>query len=229
MPYLVIEDFRLGLDRRRSIITAPAGSLWVGDNCHITSGGEVEKRLAFVTDAPLPVGTVGLAVVNGVPTVFGHNATPSGIPAGYQYQRLQHPTAGTALTRILDWDVYNGLLYVVGLFADGSIFHFYDGARVTDWFDGRARASFQITGGSASAGVNRITSVRVNGVEVLGTAVDWATSNDATATAVAAQINSFVSSPEYTAVAVGAVVNIIAAGPARQRTGGRSRSPRPAT
>ena len=74
-----------------------------------------------------------------------------------------------------------------------------------------ATGSFTITGGTASAGVNKINAVLVNGVDVLGTAVDWATSHAATATAVAAQITSNTSTPNYSAVAVGAVVTITAA------------------
>jgi hypothetical protein len=75
----------------------------------------------------------------------------------------------------------------------------------------RATGSFQITGGTLSAGVNRITSVRVNGVEILNVAVDWGTSNSATASAVATQINAFNSTPEYTATFNGSTVVISAA------------------
>lgn len=59
--------------------------------------------------------------------------------------------------------------------------------------------SFIVTGGTASAGVNTITSVKVDGVEVLGAPVDWVTSNSATMTAIASQINTFTSSVEYVA------------------------------
>jgi hypothetical protein len=41
----------------------------------------------------------------------------------------------------------------------------------------------------------RITGITINGVQALGANVDWATSNSATATAIAAQINSFGSTP----------------------------------
>ncbi len=68
--------------------------------------------------------------------------------------------------------------------------------------------SFRITGGTASAGVNKITSITVNGVEIMDTDVDWTTSHAATAAAVAAQINTKTSSPEYGAVAIGDEVRI---------------------
>jgi len=73
-----------------------------------------------------------------------------------------------------------------------------------------AEGDFRINGGTLGAGVNMITSVTINGVNILGASVDH-TGNDATtATAVAAQINSFVSVPNYTAVAVGDEVTITA-------------------
>lgn len=75
----------------------------------------------------------------------------------------------------------------------------------------RARGSFQITGGSYSPGTNRVTEVLVNGVDILGAPVDWATSNAATAAAVAAQATLYASSPEYAVTAVGAEVRITAA------------------
>lgn len=71
-----------------------------------------------------------------------------------------------------------------------------------------AQGSFDITGGILDPGVDRITSVTVNGVNILGAAVDHTGNDNTTATAVAAQINAFTSSPNYTAVAVGNQVNI---------------------
>ena len=48
MPYFTITDFAAGLDLRRSSLTAPAGTLRTLINAHITPGGEIEKRMAFV-------------------------------------------------------------------------------------------------------------------------------------------------------------------------------------
>jgi len=74
----------------------------------------------------------------------------------------------------------------------------------------RAVGSFNITGGTASPGVNKLNSVTVNGVEVLGVAVNWSTSNVVTAEAVAAQISVFAS-PDYSATAAAGKVTITAA------------------
>jgi hypothetical protein len=75
----------------------------------------------------------------------------------------------------------------------------------------RATGSVEITGGTFDAGVNKISSVTVDGVELLGVSVDWISSNNATATALAAEINNGTSTHEYTASAVSAVVTIKAA------------------
>lgn len=218
--------------------------------------------------------------------MFGHAATPVGIPAGVNYQRLQPPDAAT-LTKVLVAENFNGKIYAIAEFSDGDVFHFYDGARVTTWdtvassvannngvasslqtkidtdpavsatvlgsvititaavagttftiaqstanggtnpdqsitlletvanvsavAEVLATTSFAVTGGTASAGVNKVSSITVDGVDVLGAAVDWVTSNSQTATNIAAQINTYTSSPNYSASANGNVVTISAA------------------
>lgn len=207
------------------------GVLIRANNGHITRGGEFEQRAAFVPTYTLPAGTTGMFYTTAGIVVFGSIAPPT-MPSGVAYQRLQHADGTTALVRVLSADLYAGKIYAVGEFADGAIFHFYDGVRVTDWYDGRARTTFQITAGSVTAATaskgsftitggtsgagNEITSVTIDGVEVLGTPVAHTGNNASTATAVAAQINSFASSPDYTATAAGAIITISAAvtGPA---------------
>jgi hypothetical protein len=208
--YAVIDDFRLGQDNRRTKVTAKSGTLWALTNGFINRGGEIEKRKAMVAKYALPAGdTFGAAAAANVLYAFGSDASPT-MPAGVTYQRLQHPSA-LDMTDVLQVESFNGLLYVVAEFSDASIHHFYNGTRVTDWYDGRARGHFEVTGGTLSAGVNKFTSIKVNGVEVLNTAVDHTGLNNTTATAIAAQINSYASVPEYTASAIGSVVYILAA------------------
>ena len=196
-------------------------------NGHITSGGEFEKRAAFVPAYTLPSGTLGMFYNSIGIYVFGSDPAPT-LPSGVSYQRLQHSDTVTALDEVLCAELYAGKIYAVGLFADGTIFHFYDGSRVTDWFDGRARASFdvtggfvtpavaaagsfQVTGGTLSAGVNKITDIKINGVSIINAAVDHTGDNSTTAAALASAITSFSSSPDYTATSNGPTVNIVAA------------------
>lgn len=204
MGQIWIKEFTGGLDVRRLPETTPGGVLVRGADGHITRGGEFEKRAAFVKAYDLPEGTVGLARTRTTLTVFG-SAASAALPTGVEYQRLQHPT-GATLTEVLSYDLYDGKLYVVARFADGSIHHFYGGVRVEDWFDGRARTSFRVTGGT---GTSTLDMIYVAGVPAITAPVTWTTSNEATATAVAAAIEADPSTPEYSAYATGDEVFII--------------------
>jgi hypothetical protein len=206
MGTIWIKELTGGLDVRRLPETTPGGVLMKASDGHITRGGEFEKRAAFVSAYTLPANTVGFAHTNSGLVVFGHVASPA-MPSGVTYQRLQHPDTVTALTDVISYDLFDKKIYAVGLFADGSIHHFYDGTRVADWFDGRARASFRVVGGTGSS---QLTDLKVNGVTIIGATVTWATSNENTAALIAAEITSDTSSPEYTATSVGDTVNIVA-------------------
>jgi len=132
VSYLVIDDFKLGMDRRRARVAGQLGALWTGVNGHITRGGDFERRKKFVNKHHLPVGTFGLAAVNNRLYTFGSIPEPSGMPAAIRYQRLTHP--GTSdMREVLDWTSFDGKLYVVAEYEDGSIYHFYNGSRVTAW------------------------------------------------------------------------------------------------
>jgi hypothetical protein len=188
--------------------TTAGGVLMRANNGHISRGGEFEKRAKFTPEFALPAGTVGMAAGATSVYVFGSGTTPVGLPAGITYQRLQHSDGVTALTEILSYDLYASKIYAVGRFADGTIFHFYDGVRVTNWYDGRARATFAVTGGIITSTLDALT---VNGVSIISGPITWTTSNENTASLIAADINSTTTSPDYTATAVGANVNILAA------------------
>ena len=59
MSYQVITDFRQGLDARKYKLALPPGTLLECDNAHITPGGEIEKRKAFVP-VTLPAAYTGI-------------------------------------------------------------------------------------------------------------------------------------------------------------------------
>ncbi len=73
-----------------------------------------------------------------------------------------------------------------------------------------ATGTVTVTAGTSSPGTNKVTAINVNSIDVLGASIDWTTSDANTATLLAAQINTFASTPEYTAAASGAVVTITA-------------------
>lgn len=148
MPYILVEDFRGGLDKRRPAIAAVPGTLQKAVNVHVSRGGDLEKRKAFVSHATIPAGTFGFASAAGNLYVFGSGTDP-GVPAGITYQRLQHPD-GFAMSAIRSWSVYSGKLYVLAEYSNGDVLHFYDGAIVSDWIDGVVRASFTNNDGTAA-------------------------------------------------------------------------------
>lgn len=227
MAYLVIEDFRGGLDARRSYVTSVPGTLIELKNAHINRGGEIEKRLAFKKITTLPSNTVGLAATSNQVVVFGSAALADvtfaiDTPPNISYQRLEHPS-GLALAELIDAKYFNNRIYAIGRFSDGSIYHFYDGLRVADFTDGRARCSFNVTGGTAGGGTavgsftitggtidpaDRITFIRVNGQPINAAPINHTGNNVTTATAVAAAINAYTTTPNYTASASGATVTI---------------------
>lgn len=76
--YLLIENFNSGMDSRKMALTAKPGTLQELTNCHITRGGEIEKRKAFVPIATLPTGqTFGLHGANGQLWTFGSASSPT--------------------------------------------------------------------------------------------------------------------------------------------------------
>ncbi len=135
MPYIVIEDFRAGLDRRKMALSSPPGSLQTLENGHITRGGEIQKRLAMVPKYALPSElTFGLAGANGVLYTFGAVADAA-VPADIVYQQLEHPD-GYAMKRIVTTEFFDGKIWAVAEYINGDVLHFYDGAPVTDWDSG---------------------------------------------------------------------------------------------
>lgn len=204
MAQYTVNGFARGMDTRRPAWAAPASTLQLARDVVLNSSGDIEARKAFVPKYTLPANTYGLTDVEDALVVFGTAAAPA-VPSGVTYQLIT-TSDGTNLETILSSDLYDGKVYLSALMSDASTRHYYDGAEVDDWFDGRARSSFEVTGGS-SGGVTRID---VNGVDVLGATVNWATSHVATAAAIAAQINSYGSTPEYEAVSIGATVIILA-------------------
>lgn len=115
MPYLAIDDFKSGLDARKSVLTATAGSLTRLTNAVVTPGGEILKRRAFVKVATL-TGTKGLCAVGSRLVAFkatGSSATAPNLgmdTATLEYNDLPNLSA---TAKQIDWDVFDGNLYVV--------------------------------------------------------------------------------------------------------------------
>lgn len=147
MTTLFVDDFKLGLDTRRSILTAEPGSLRVLDNCIITQGGEIEKAASFVQVATLPAGSQGIHGTNtgadGTEEIYtwclgaspGTNTTvatftltSTGVTVPVIQQQLQM-TTGQTLARVSAADEYGpGNMFVVGNVNPGNV--------LTNWWEG---------------------------------------------------------------------------------------------
>lgn len=128
MPYVVVEDFRAGLDVRRSVVTAKPGSLRELTNAFINAGGEVEKRRGLISAYSLPNGTIGLARIAAAPVVFSFWGSPPTMPAGVACQQVFSPVD---LTKVLDSEFVYNSQYMVAKGVDGNIYHFWGSSNVT--------------------------------------------------------------------------------------------------
>ncbi len=142
MVATIVNDFRLGVDRRRKRISGPPGSLWTLINAHLTRGGDIEKRKKMVAKYTVPGTTFGFRKTSTSGYVFGSDAAGTiSVPSGVTYQRLVSPSPSSpSMTALNDVTLFDGKIYAVATFDDGNTHHFYDGAYVTAWDDGVVRS-----------------------------------------------------------------------------------------
>ena len=152
MPLYQIQDFKSGLDLRKSYATAPAGSLRTLRNCIISAGAEIEKRTSFIFWSAAPPGSYGALSRNGEFFVVVNGASGitdwTGSPNAPGIISLPFPVG---MTRVADWDLFNGQFYIVMAGVDGRYYHFYNQALVTD---AMATSSSVRTFGSKMYGVD---------------------------------------------------------------------------
>jgi hypothetical protein len=127
--YYEIKDFAAGMDLRKSPITAPAGTLRTLTNAHVTAGGEIEKRTAFIHRADVGSNSFGLVSISG--RLYTLSQAVGYIPSGdidvsggpITVGNIQLPGGG--VFDITDWDLYGGRLYVTATATSGANHHFY--------------------------------------------------------------------------------------------------------
>lgn len=136
-----INSFKYGLDTRREALASLPGTLQTAQNCHINSGGEIEKRKAFVLgDHLFPDNTFGLQDTDQGLVTFGSDAAPNTtLPTGITYQQLPYPygAAITSMSAVLFSCSYLGKAFVLAKFNYSNvIFAYYNGALVGQVTDG---------------------------------------------------------------------------------------------
>ncbi|MCE7901247.1 MAG: hypothetical protein DYH20_01005 [Gammaproteobacteria bacterium PRO9] len=106
MPYLLVENFSGGLDDRKSPLTAAPGTLSYCNNAHLTAGGEIEKRKAFV---PVVVFTPDVQCLGGWSGVgkqwlFGNGARPAVLPPQFEWVDVRvDGYRATRIVRVQSW------------------------------------------------------------------------------------------------------------------------------
>ena len=131
MPSITYDRFDIGLDRRKGKASSEPNRLRVLKNAYITTGKQIQKRPVLQLVASLEAGTVGLKAAGGKLNTFYESGTISHVNTLFAAQKLPHPTATQAISRVHYCDSFAGYLYAVAEYADSSIWHHYlddDGA-----------------------------------------------------------------------------------------------------
>lgn len=132
MAYYWITDFKGGLDRRRESYTAPAGTLRELINAFVNEGGEIEKRLGAISVGTI-ADTIGLySVGEEIYTLTNTTPAPSPIAlTGFSITPVYIAMNSTnPIAKLLDWDLFDGLPYLILEDTLGNIEHWYNGAYV---------------------------------------------------------------------------------------------------
>ena len=136
MPYVQVQDIRLGMDRKREQrVVGELGTAWTIKNGHLSRGGDVQRRKTFVKQSgTFPATTKGLYAINETLYTTGYSAAQAGnVPPGITHLLTQHPTPATPIRKSLDGEGFDGTLYSIIEFTDGNIYHYYGANRVVDW------------------------------------------------------------------------------------------------
>jgi hypothetical protein len=132
MPYMTITNFSAGLDLRRSSLTAPPGTLRSLKNLHLTPGGEIEKRAAFVRIKTVASNSVGLVEVNQKLYVLAPGGPGQTDPTGpYDVGTLKLAATGGSIQQVISQTLFDGKLYCVCYTNNwANIDRFYNGSIV---------------------------------------------------------------------------------------------------
>jgi hypothetical protein len=142
-----IDDFRKGLDVRKTALTAPAGSVRILENAVINQGGEIEKRFAFVAETTLPAPYQYIFGQGSSLHAFAVGSAPA-IPQG----TCPVPLAGHAVQdpgddpcTIVDVEAFDDKFFVCGRGASGLNYVWYDGALVHEVDSSQSRGTYART------------------------------------------------------------------------------------
>ena len=176
MPSISFNRFDLGIDLRKGASVSDANRLRQMKNAYVTTGLATAKRPGFVKVADLEPGTKGLFSANGKLNTFA----PSEVThTNSLFQNHKLDTDGKTIKDIWYTDVFNGYLYVVAEYTDGSIQHHYlddsGNTKVTDADCPQTKACVKLQSKMFAVGKDGST-VRFSKT---GDARDWSAQDDA--------------------------------------------------
>lgn len=157
--YFTFENFRYGLDARKSALTEVPGTLLSIVNAFVNSGGECEQRKSFAKNATaFPSKVFGLQDTDTGLMVFGDVAPNTvgqtfPLPTGVVYQQLyQSPIAiATTMDGVLYSCNFLGKAFVVTHYVDGEVVAWYNGVPVWDSVNGIVKSGFTSAASQAGA------------------------------------------------------------------------------
>lgn len=125
-----VNDFKGGLDVRKTPLTAPGGTLRVLENAFVNAGGEIEKRMALVTVATVPMNTTPPPYAFGQAGklhFFGVGAAPVVNNMGCPHPIVTHALAAAPeqIVKILDVEAFDGNFFVCGQGVSGVTYCWY--------------------------------------------------------------------------------------------------------
>lgn len=178
MPSITFNRFDIGLDLRKAASVSDANRLRQMKNAYVTTGLATAKRPGFRKVAELEPGTKGLYSANGKLNTFYPKGTVV-THANTDFIANALDTGGKALKDVWYTDVFNGYLYVVAEYEDGTTEHHYldeaESTKVTDAECPHTKACVKIQ--------SKIFAVGTDGSVVryskTGDARDWSATDDA--------------------------------------------------
>lgn len=125
MPSVTFDRFEFGLDLRKGKSVSDANRLRSLTNAFVTTGRQLRKRPCLQPYTTLSAGTTGLVAGKGkLHTFYGGTGSVSHANTLFEATRVMHPsTPALAISKVHWGDVYDGYMYVIIEYSDGSIWH----------------------------------------------------------------------------------------------------------
>lgn len=128
MAAVIYDDFRGGLDLRRSPSMGGAQIQLVLNNMYTTTGKSLKKRPCLSRTATLEPGTAGLKAAGGKLNTFydaGLSGAITHADTRFLANSVPHPSSAVSVVKTHYAELFNGFLYCAVEYSDGLIKHHY--------------------------------------------------------------------------------------------------------